>query len=140
MANGGELFWKFVNDDGEDPIRFPFARLCLSLMDIPAKFFLENLCYIFHERALCTGTPSVLGRRVDLRALRRTALMTIEGGYDDISGPGQTHAAQILCSSVPAHRRAHLFVPGSGHFSLFYGQTWRQTVLPSMTAFWHEAA
>jgi poly(3-hydroxybutyrate) depolymerase len=64
--------------------------------------------------------------------------MTVEGELDDICGPGQTYAAHILCSSVPERRRAHLFLPGAGHFSLFHGQTCRRTVLPAVAALWRE--
>jgi poly(3-hydroxybutyrate) depolymerase len=135
MTEGGELFWKTVADDGADPIRYPFLRLFLSLMDLPAELFLENAATVFHDRRLCTGRLSVGNRRIDLSALRRTALMTIEAEGDDIAAPGQTRAAHRLCAALPDKLHHHLLVQGSGHFSLFHGAIWRKQVLPSLARF-----
>ncbi|WP_457093400.1 polyhydroxyalkanoate depolymerase [Microvirga sp. P5_D2] len=136
LAARGELLWKLLRDDGEDPVRFPFLRLCLLMMDLPAQFFLDNIREVYHRRSLLTGDLLVGDKRVNLPAIRRTALMTIEGQDDDIAAPGQTHAA---CVSVPEEWRSHLLVPGSGHFSLFHGGIWRQTVLPGILSFLEKA-
>jgi poly(3-hydroxybutyrate) depolymerase len=139
-ATGGELFWKLNFDDGEDPIRFPLWRLCYSLMDLPAEFFLSNVHHVFQEPALCTGKLRVRGRRVDLAAIRRTAVMTIEGEDDDLAAPGQTRAAHALCASVPDGARRQLVMPNCGHFSLFYGRTWRSRILPEIVEFMRASA
>ena len=104
-------------------------------MDLPAELFLENITNVFHECALCCGRLAVSGRTVDLSALRRTALMTIEGERDDIAAPGQTLAAHRLCIALPEDLHHQLPVRGSGHFSLFYGQVWRHDVLPTVECF-----
>ena len=134
-AESRELFWKLMSDDGEDPIRFPFWSLALSLMDLPAEFFLEHIRCVFDTRDLCRGTLQVAGRPVDLRAIKWTALMTVEGEDDDIVGPGQTQVAHALCPAVSAEKHEHMAVPRSGHFSLFHGAICRSRVLPEMAQF-----
>ncbi|MCG4996227.1 polyhydroxyalkanoate depolymerase, partial [Bacteroides thetaiotaomicron] len=61
------------------------------------------------------------GVRIDLASIRRTALMTIEGENDDISGVGQTFAAQELCANIPDSRKSHYLQPGVGHYGVFNG-------------------
>jgi poly(3-hydroxybutyrate) depolymerase len=134
-AEGRELFWKLMNDDGADPVGFPFWSLMLSLMDLPAEFFLEHIRSVFHNQDLSRGTLQVGGARIDLRAIQRTALMTLEGEEDDIAGPGQTQAAHALCPAIPAKNHEHVAVPRSGHFSLFHGAICRSRVVPEMAQF-----
>ena len=66
----------------------------------------------------------------DEAAIRRTALMTVEGELDDISAPGQTHAAHDLCASLEAAQRAHFLCPGVGHYGIFNGRKWRDDIAP----------
>ena len=140
LAGRGELFWKLLRDDGEDPIHFPFLRLCLLMMALPKKFFLENIHEVYHRRSLITGGLLDRNKLVNLRAIRHTALMTVEGQDDDIAAPGQTHAAHAACESVPDEWRSHLLVPGAGHFSLFHGEIWRRIVLPEILLFLERAS
>jgi len=135
MMSGGELMQKTFNDDGSDPIRFPFLDLFTSLMDLPATYFLQNIRKIFLERQPWDGQLRWRGEPVDFGAIRDTALMTVEGEDDDIAAPGQTRAAHRLCPSIPDQMRRHLLLSGAGHFSLFYGRTWREKVLPAINAF-----
>lgn len=132
--SGGELPRKLLLDEGDDPWRFPLARLCWTLMDVTAEFFMENVATVFRDNALTRGTLEIAGRRVDPHALSRTGLLTVEGTADDIAAPCQTRAAHDLCVNVPAHLRRHLDVPGAGHFSLFYGREMRRTIIPAITA------
>src|SRR5215218_7558790 len=85
---------------GEDPVRFPFSLLSSSLMDVTAEFFLENIEHVFLKPALPNGTLVVHGIRVNLDAITRTALMTVEAENDDIAAPGQTRIAQarVCCT------------------------------------------
>lgn len=136
-ASGGELVRKVFADDGLDPIRFPFFQLFTALMDLPARYFLENVQKVFIERQPWTGQLSWHGQRVDFGAIRNTALMTIEGEDDDIAAPGQTSAAHRLCPGIPPSMCRRLVVPGAGHFSLFYGRTWREQIVPAIAAFRH---
>ncbi len=135
LSQGGELSAKVLFDDGSDPGQFPFLDLYTSIMDLDAKFFLENTKSVFHECLLRNMALSFQGERADLRAIRNTTLLTIEGERDDIAAPGQTSAAHALCSSLSERFRGQLIVPGSGHFSLFYGDTWRREVLPAIREF-----
>lgn len=129
---GGELPLKLVADDGDDPLRFPLARLCWDMMDIPEEFFLENVDRVFRQRMLVGGGLHVAGHRVELAALDRTLLLTVEGEDDDIAAPGQTEAAHPLCPNLPAALHRHRLVQGAGHFSLFYGGRMRRDVLPAL--------
>jgi poly(3-hydroxybutyrate) depolymerase len=134
-TEGHELFWKLMNDDGEDAIQFPFWSLASSLMDLPAEFFLENLGNVFHNQDLRRDRLQVGGMRVDLRAIERTALMKLEGEEDDIVGPRQTQAAHALCPAIPSSKHEHVAVPRSGHFSLFHGAICRSRVVPEIKQF-----
>jgi poly(3-hydroxybutyrate) depolymerase len=135
LGEGGELRAKTLWDDGADPVGFPFLDLYTSIMDLDAKFFLENTEKVFHECLLRRAVLQIDGERVDLKAIRKTALLTVEGEHDDIAAPGQTGAAHALCSSLLDENRGALLVENSGHFSLFYGDTWRRAVLPEILKF-----
>jgi poly(3-hydroxybutyrate) depolymerase len=132
---GRELLFKTLADDGLEPKRFPFLRLYTTVMDLPAEVFLENIGLVFQDRALCCGKLPWHGQTVDCRAIEETALLTIEGADDDVSGCGQTPAAHELCPHIPARLRQHLTIPSCGHFSLIYGRRWRNDVLPAIEHF-----
>jgi len=140
IAEGGQLWAKLVNDDGENPRRFPFLDLYTSIMDLDAEHFLDNIRRTFLERALPEGKLRYRSKPVCLRAIRRTALMTIEGAWDDVAAPGQTAAALGLCGSVPKGARRGLVVPRCGHFSLFHGEPCRRDTLPAIHEFWERHA
>jgi len=128
LLTGGELFGKFMNDDGEDPGDCPFPNLFFSVMDLPAEFFLETVVSVFQRFDFPRGCLAWQGERIEPAAIRRTALFTVEGQHDDISGPGQTHVAHDLCINVPKLRRANYVQSGVGHFGLFHGAIWRSTI------------
>src|SRR3546814_18900502 len=75
------------------------------------------------------------GDLVDPAAIRKTALLTVEGEKDDITGLGQTMAAHDLCKHIPAQKRAHHMQPGVGHYGVFNGRRWREAIAPKVTAF-----
>ena len=135
MREGGELLGKLLADDGADPARFPFLDLYSAVMDLPAQVFLDTMRHVYQERTLVHGKHYARNQAVALRSIRATALMTVEGEYDDIAAPGQTQRAHELCPSIPAEARRQLVVPACGHFSLFHGETWRTRVLPEVRAF-----
>jgi poly(3-hydroxybutyrate) depolymerase len=68
-------------------------------------------------------------------AIEQTALMTIEGELDDISGLGQTKAAHDLCTRIPNTRRRHFEQEGVGHYGIFNGRKWRQNIYPAWADF-----
>ena len=75
------------------------------------------------------------GRPIELDAITRIALLTVEGEHDDISGVGQTQAAQHLCSGIPADRKAHWLQPGVGHYGVFNGSRFRSEIAPRISDF-----
>lgn len=106
-----------------------------AVMDLPAEYYLETLEMVFMKHQLPQGEMTVFGQRVKPWAIRETALFTIEGELDDISGPGQTEAAHELCRNIPADRKDHFLVPGVGHYGIFSGRRWRETICPRVRDF-----
>lgn len=130
------LFRHLSQGDGESAeAHRRFYDEYLSVMDLTAEFYLETLRKVFRERALARGTLTVRGVRVDPNAIRDTALMTVEGGRDDISGVGQTAAAHKLCVNLRDDQRRTLVQDGVGHFGIFNGRRWREAILPAVTDF-----
>lgn len=129
---GGELPLRLALDEGDDPLHFPLARLCWTMMDVSGALFMETVSTIFRENAIARGTLAIAGHGVDPAALARTALLTVEGADDDITAPSQTEAAHDFTPHVPDRLRGRLTVPGAGHFSLFYGRRMRATVIPAI--------
>ncbi len=107
----------------------------LAVMDLPAAFYLDTIEHVFLEHRLAKGTFHHRGRRVDPAAIRRSALMTIEGARDDITGVGQCAAAHELCRNVAATARHRVLVPDAGHFGIFSGSRFRAMVAPEITRF-----
>jgi poly(3-hydroxybutyrate) depolymerase len=111
-----------------------------AVLDMDADYYLETIQTVFQEFKLVNGTWDVKGvdgkiERVRPQDIKTTALLTVEGELDDISGSGQTRAAQDLCSGVPANERLHLEVPGAGHYGIFSGRRWRDIVYPQLVKF-----
>jgi len=106
-----------------------------AVLDMPAEYYLDTIKKVFQEFALVNGTWSVDGQQVRPQDIRHTALLTIEGELDDISGAGQTKAAHGLCSSIPAEHRFHYDVEGAGHYGIFSGRRWREMVYPRVRSF-----
>ncbi|MCA3234854.1 MAG: polyhydroxyalkanoate depolymerase [Cupriavidus sp.] len=101
-----------------------------ATMDLTAEFYLETVSLVFQRFLLAQGQLDVGGRRVSTRAIRRTALLTIEGERDDICAIGQTMAAQDLCSSLRPYLRMHHIQTGVGHYGVFNGKHWDAQVYP----------
>jgi poly(3-hydroxybutyrate) depolymerase len=106
-----------------------------AVLDMPAEFYLDTIEKVFQEFLLPKGLWDVAGERVTPSAIKTSALLTIEGELDDISGLGQTEAAHDLCSGIPAKRRAHKVIDGAGHYGIFSGRRWRETVYPQVRDF-----
>jgi poly(3-hydroxybutyrate) depolymerase len=102
----------------------------LAVNDLPAEFYLETIVKVFQTYDLAKGELMYRGRRVDTKAIRRTALMTIEGERDDICAVGQTVAAQDLCSSIRPYLKNHHVQTGVGHYGVFSGKKWNQQIYP----------
>jgi len=111
-----------------------------AVLDMPAEYYLDTVRIVFQEHLLPRGLWRVRGELVDPSRIGRsktcaTAIMTIEGELDDISGKGQTRAAHSLCTNVNPDSRQHLIVRGAGHYGIFSGRRWRTQVYPKVKAF-----
>ncbi len=106
-----------------------------AVLDMPAEYYLDTIQTVFQDFALVHGTWVVNGEPVRPQDIRTSALLTIEGELDDISGAGQTKAAHGLCSGVPENRRFHYDAKGAGHYGIFSGRRWREQVYPEVKAF-----
>jgi poly(3-hydroxybutyrate) depolymerase len=107
-----------------------FYEEYFAVADLPAEFYLETVRDVFQEYALPLGNLRYRGRFVKPSAIRRTALVTIEGEKDDICSLGQTLAAQDLCSGLKQYLRTHYVQPLAGHYGVFSGSRWRSNVYP----------
>ena len=103
-----------------------------AVMDLPAEFYLDTVKTVFQDCALATGELRVRGRHVDPAAIRRMALLTVEGERDDICSVGQTLAAQDLCSGVRPYLKRHHVQTGVGHYGVFSGKRWESGVYPQV--------
>jgi poly(3-hydroxybutyrate) depolymerase len=136
-----EIFQHLVQGDGDSAEkRRAFYDEYLSVMDIPAEFYLQTVDEVFQRATLAGGTMTWRGRRVDPGAIASTALLTVEGELDDISAPGQTLAAHALCTGIPAERRRNVLQRGVGHYGIFSGSRWRADVAPEIARFAREFA
>ena len=106
-----------------------------AVLDMPAEYYLDTVRVVFQQHLLPRGLWDVAGERVDPSRIRGTALMTIEGELDDISGQGQTRAAHKLCTGIAERDRRHLTVEGAGHYGIFSGRRWRTQVYPQVRDF-----
>ena len=126
-----ELFFNLVNGDDEKVhATRAFYDEYFTVLDLPAEFYLETVRDVFQEYALARGEFTWRGRRVELRAIARTALLTVEGEKDDVCGLGQTLAAHELCSSLRPYRKRHHLQPGVGHYGVFSGLRWSAQIYP----------
>ena len=107
----------------------------LAVMDLPAEYYLDTIRAVFHQFDLARGRMMALGRRVDPGRIGDVALMTVEGGGDDITSIGQTEAAHILCANLPSSLRRHRLQPMVGHYGLFSGRRWREEIYPDVRDF-----
>ncbi|MEI7784347.1 MAG: polyhydroxyalkanoate depolymerase [Betaproteobacteria bacterium] len=111
-----------------------------AVLDMDAHYYLETISTVFQEFKLVHGTWEVLNLEghpepVRPQDISSTALMTVEGELDDISGSGQTAAAHDLCQGIPKAMKLHLEVPGAGHYGIFSGRRWRDVAYPQVKAF-----
>jgi poly(3-hydroxybutyrate) depolymerase len=111
-----------------------------AVLDMDAHYYLQTIKTVFQDFSLCNGTWNVRGvdgtvELVKPQDITTTALLTVEGELDDISGSGQTQAAHGLCSGIPAHQQHHMEAQGAGHYGIFSGRRWRDVVYPEVKAF-----
>ena len=101
-----------------------------AVLDLTAEFYLETVAWVFQEARLAKGELTFRGRPVDPKAIRRTALLTVEGERDDICALGQTAAAHDLCKGVKPYMKRHHMQASVGHYGVFSGRRWEEQVYP----------
>ena len=121
------------DDDSADSHR-RFYDEYLAVMDLSAEYYLQTIQVVFKEHLLPRGEWVSRGRKIDPSAIE-TALMTVEGELDDISGLGQTKAAHALTPHIPGARHVHWEQPRVGHYGIFNGRKWREQIMPRVRDF-----
>src|SRR5450756_1591635 len=111
-----------------------------AVLDMDAAYYLDTIKVVFQDFSLVNGTWDIKGvdgniERVRPQDITSTALFSIEGELDDISGSGQTEAVHSICSGVPKLQQKHLEVKGAGHYGIFSGRRWREVVYPEVKSF-----
>ncbi len=111
-----------------------------AVLDMDADYYLETINTVFQEFKLVRGNWEVKNEAGDIELvrpqdIRNTALLTVEGELDDISGSGQTEAAHGLCTGIVRQEQHHLEVKGAGHYGIFSGRRWREVVYPHVKSF-----
>ena len=106
-----------------------------AVMDLPAEYYLETVQRVFQKHQLAKGELVVAGKKVKPQAIKGTALLTIEGELDDISGNGQTKAAHGLCKGIAPRDKQHFLAPGVGHYGIFSGRKYKEMIYPKIRDF-----
>jgi poly(3-hydroxybutyrate) depolymerase len=131
-----DLFKHLVEGDGESAkAHRKFYDEYLSVSDLPAEFYLDSIEAVFQKYSLPKGEFKYKGKFVKPELITTTGLLTLEGELDDISGVGQTEAAQRLCKGLSASKRKHHVQPGVGHYGIFNGRKFREHVVPIIVDF-----
>jgi len=131
-VNAFKEYYRHLVEDEFDKaeVTRTFYEEYMAVADLPADFYLETVSLVFQQYALPQGKLTYRGRKVDPSAIRRTALVTIEGERDDICSVGQTLAAQDLASSLRPYLRTHYVQPNVGHYGVFSGKRWQNSIYP----------
>jgi poly(3-hydroxybutyrate) depolymerase len=131
-----DMFKHLVAGD-EDPAdkHRGFYDEYLSVMDLAAEYYMQTVETVFVRHALPKGEMTHRGQLVDLTAIRSVGLLTVEGENDDISGVGQTYAANELCVNIPESRKQYYLAEGVGHYGVFNGSRFRKQIAPRIREF-----
>ena len=102
----------------------------LAVMDMPAEFYLSTVERIFQNREIANNNFSIDGKKIDFSKITNVNVMTVEGGKDDISAPGQCYAALALCTGLKDYKKYSYVEPDAGHYGIFAGRYWRNNIRP----------
>ena len=130
-----QIFRASRGDASEHDAHNRFYDEYLAVMDMTAEFYLSTVERIFKNREIATNSFVVAGKPVDLGAITKVAVMTVEGANDDISAPGQCVAALKLLTGLPDDRKVQHLEPGAGHYGIFAGKSWRLNIRPLVLNF-----
>lgn len=122
-------------DDDEAEMKRKFYDEYLAVMDMPAEFYLQTIRTAFKDFSLPRGTMYSNGRHVNTKALKDPAMLILEGELDDISGIGQTKAALSICPNIPKDRKKYHLQAGVGHYGVFNGSKYRNSIVPIIDEF-----
>ena len=136
LSSHYDYFLDLVRGDGDsvDSHR-EFYDEYNAVLDMPAEYYLDTIKIVFQDFSLVKGTWEIDGQLVRPQDIHETAILTIEGELDDISGAGQTRAAHELCTGIPKDRQFHYDAQGAGHYGIFSGRRWREKVYPAVRDF-----
>lgn len=131
-----KFFGDLIKGDGDSAENHrQFYNEYLAVMDMPADYYLDTIHKVFLEHDLPNGTMEYQGKLIDLDAITKTAILTIEGEKDDITGRGQTSAALGLCIKLPKAKKKHYEQAGVGHYGIFNGRKYRDNIAPMIKDF-----
>jgi polyhydroxyalkanoate depolymerase len=128
-----DLYARLVEGDDAEAGRIKnFYDEYFAVLDLAEEFYIETVAWVFQEMRLPTGRLMHRGKPVDPSAIRRTALLTVEGEKDDICSVGQTAAAHDLITKLRPHMRHHHLQSGVGHYGVFSGRRWKTQIYPTV--------
>jgi poly(3-hydroxybutyrate) depolymerase len=127
-----------AGNDDDASRTLDFYEEYFAVLDVSAEFYLETARTIFQDHDLPRGRMRWRQRQVEPAAIK-SALFTVEAQNDTMCPPGQTRAAQDVCTGIPESRKRHLLQPGVGHYGIFSGTRFEQEVYPEIRAFIGEA-
>ncbi len=138
LKSFSDLYQHLVKGETEQAAAIEnFYEEYFAVMDLPAEFYLETVRKIFQDHELALGTLTYRGRTIEPKAIRRTALFTVEGERDDICAVGQTLAAHDLCTGLRPYMKQHHVQTGVGHYGVFAGKRWQSQIYPRLRDFIH---
>lgn len=136
MQGHADLFWHMASGETEKAEAIAgFYDEYFAVLDLAAEFYIETVKTVFQDYTLAKNELTYRGDPIDMRSVRRTALMTVEGERDDICAVGQTMAAHDLCTGLPPHMRSHHLQAGVGHYGVFSGRKWESQTYPLVRNF-----
>jgi len=130
MSHWGMFKHLVAGDDDSAAAIKTFYDEYRSVCDLPSEYYLQTVEHVFQRHSLPKGELVHRGERIDLGAIRDTALLAIEGEKDDISGIGQTRAALKVTPNLPESRKKYFLAEGVGHYGIFNGSKWRSRIAP----------
>ena len=131
-----EFYQHLIEGDGDSAEKHrDFYDEYMAVMDLTKEFYLQTIRTVFLEHALPEGKMMHRGRLVKPSAIRNTALFTVEGELDDITGPGQTQAAHTMCTNLAQDKQQDYVQPGVGHYGVFNGSKFRANIQPRIAEF-----
>lgn len=131
-----DMFNHLVSGDGDAAEKHrEFYDEYMAVMDLTAEYYLQTVEKVFVTHALPKGEMMHRDLPVDLLAIRRCAIMAVEGERDDISGVGQTLAALELTPNLSSDKKAYHLQMGVGHYGVFNGSRFRAEIAPRISDF-----